>query len=196
MTKKLSFAIVLVVVAIIVVVQFSDSVKPTLSTSDSTDHSEAEQTPSIKQFSYNDILQNDEFRLGMQQAVENNDIALAQSLQQRAIEIGEAANLPDNEMSLISGENGLRFMQFLASRQLFVDKFQEYYLSFKDIQPLKDDYPEAQDLFERSEQLVEKRDKQIRGLAEQLAQESGEDVELYLQLAKQQWQERQSKTAD
>ncbi|MDO6693360.1 hypothetical protein Q4574_08690 [Aliiglaciecola sp. 3_MG-2023] len=193
MSKNLILIAVVIVAAIIALTQLNHFKLDLDSTTDTTQGQSEKQPSSIKQYSYNDILNNDEFKQSMQQAVENNDLELAKSLQKRAIEIAEAANLPDTEMSLISGDNGLRFMQFLASRQLFVDKFQKYYLSFKDIQQLKRDYPEAQDLFERSDQLIDKRDKQIQALAEQLAQESGEEVEMYVQLAKEQWQERQSK---
>ncbi|GAB2683564.1 hypothetical protein [Aliiglaciecola aliphaticivorans] len=193
MSKNLILIAIVIVAAIIALTQLNHFNLDLDSTTDTTQGQSEKQPSSIKQYSYNDILNNDEFKQSMQQAVENNDMELAKSLQKRAIEIAEAANLPDTEMSLISGDNGLRFMQFLASRQLFVDKFQKYYLSFKDIQQLKRDYPEAQDLFERSDELIDKRDKQIQALAEQLAQESGEEVEMYVQLAKEQWQERQSK---
>ncbi|WP_153886294.1 hypothetical protein [Aliiglaciecola lipolytica] len=154
-----------------------------------TDGSIQGQPDSIPQYSYTDILNNDEFKLGMQQAVENNDVELAKELQQKALEIAHAANLPESEINLLSGENGLRFMGFLASRQLFVEKFQQHYLSFKDIEQLKLDYPEAYDLFERSDKLIELRDDQIQQLAEALAGESG-DVDLHIHEAKEQWKTR------
>ncbi|MDO6712311.1 hypothetical protein Q4567_16370 [Aliiglaciecola sp. 2_MG-2023] len=188
MAKKLLLVATLIVAAVIALTQLNQP--ETVLSADLPNHPSQNQSDDIKQYSYKDILNNDEFKLGMQQAVENNDIELAKTLQEKAIEIAVAANLPATEVSLISGDNGLRFMQFLACRQIFVKKFQQHYLSFQDIQQLKLDYPEAQDLFERSDNLIETRDSQIHALAEQLAGESG-DVELYLQLAKEQWISRQ-----
>lgn len=138
--------------------------------------------PSI---SYQTILENDEFQSGMQAAVKNSDIEAAKALQQKAIEIATAANLPASQINLLSGDSGLHFMQFLAKRQLFSIAFEKRYRELKGIQDLKLIYPEAKDLFARSDELLALRDKQILQIAQQLA--GDEDVAPYLKQAREQW---------
>lgn len=139
----------------------------------------------IPSISYQTILENDEFKKGMQTAVKNSDLDAAKVLQQKALEIATAANLPKSQLNLLSGESGLNFMQFLAKRQLFSIAFEKRYRDLKGIQDLKLIYPEAADLFEKSDQLLALRDKQIQEIAQQLAGE--EDAGPYLIQAQEQW---------
>lgn len=138
--------------------------------------------PSI---SYQTILENDEFKSGMQAAVKNSDIEAAKALQQKAIEIATAANLPASQINLLSGDSGLHFMQFLAKRQLFSIAFEKRYRELKGVQDLKLIYPEAKDLFARSDELITQRDSQIREIAIELA--GNEDFAPFLEQAQKQW---------
>lgn len=142
------------------------------------------------QYTYTDILNNPEFKQQMQLAVKNNDGESAAQLQQKALEIARAADLPKVEIALLEGEKGLEFMRFMAIRQLFWQEFEDYYAQLKDISLLKKLYPEAQDLFERADSLVEKRDKELNDLAKSLA--GDEDIAPYLEMVKQQWKDKAS----
>lgn len=140
--------------------------------------------------SYMDILNNSEFVSQMQHAVLSKDTQLAKSLQAKALEIAHAAQLPDNEIELLSGDKGLDFMTFLAKRQLFAREFEQRYYQLESIETLKQTYPEARDLFAKSDLLIAARDAQIFEIAESLA--DGGNVEAYITQAKQQWMARQA----
>ncbi|WJG07945.1 hypothetical protein [Aliiglaciecola sp. LCG003] len=140
----------------------------------------------LNQFSYQDILENPEFKQGMQRSVKTKNLNKAKALQQKAIQIALAAGLDDFEVQLLSGDKGLNFMQFLAKRQLFAAEFEVRYQGLKDIQQLKLDYPEAADLFARSDMLIAKRDRDIIDIAKSLATGNA-DLEPYIRAAQQQW---------
>lgn len=184
MNKK-SIAVVVVVVALLAF--FMWQIQPT-SNQDTVESDPRGQT----QISYLDILNNPEFRQKMQLAVTNNDDVLAKSLQDKALEIARAANLPAEQHSMLSGDDGLNFMQFLAKRQLFSQAFERHYLQLKPIDELKQRYPEAQDLFEQSDKLIQQRDANINIIAQQLA--SGEPIEPYLEMARQLWIDKAQQT--
>lgn len=147
--------------------------------------SKATPTNTVLSYSYLDILENAEFRTEMQNAVRNYDLAKAQKLQDKAIEIALAAQLPAEELNLIKGERGLGYMQFLAKRQLFLAGFERRYKQLDGINDIKALYPEAKDLFARSDRLIEQRDVEIKAIAIELA--NGAPIDDYLYLAKQQW---------
>jgi len=124
----------------------------------------------------------------MQLAVRQNDIALAQSLQDKAIQIARAAALPENEMDLLTGDRGMDLMFFLARRQIFWQEFESYYVNLQDISLLKKLYPEAQDLFPKADDLVKQRDEDLEALAASLA--GDENIEPYLEQVRLQWKQR------
>lgn len=148
---------------------------------------EAAPKPVIK-ISYLDILDNPEFNQKMTEAVLANDIGAMQALQNRAIEIANVAGLTGTQMELLVGERGLHFIAFRVKRQIFADMFSEYYMQLKPISGLKSQYPEAQDLFAKADQLVHDRDESIKRIAIELSSET--DYQNHLLQAKSQWLER------
>jgi hypothetical protein len=75
---------------------------------------------------------------------------------------------------------------FNAKRQLYNDAFEARYYSLEEVESLKAQYPEAKDLFPRTDALIEKRDAIIKQIAIAL---SNEDIpsEDALEQARQQW---------
>lgn len=140
----------------------------------------------VPSISYTDILENDEFKRGMQQAVHHSDIEKAKALQEKALEIAFAAKLPEAQINLLSGQRGLSYMQFLAKRQLFSAAFERRYTSLEGIQDLKLIYPEAKDLFEKSDRLITDRDAAILKIAQELAA-GNDDIAPFMNLAREQW---------
>jgi hypothetical protein len=57
------------------------------------------------------------------------------------------------------------YLVFNAKRQLFNDAFEEQYYTLGGIDELKVKYPEAQDLFERAQTLLDKREQIIYQIA-------------------------------
>lgn len=148
----------------------------------------------LNNFSYLDILENPEFRSEMQDAVLNYDLEKAEMLQEKAMEIALAAQLPTEELNVIRGEKGLNYMKFLAKRQLFLAGFERRYKQLEGIVDIKAMYPEAKDLFERSDRLIAQRDSEIETIARELA--GGANIENSLYLAKQQWLQAAKRTND
>jgi hypothetical protein len=142
-------------------------------------------TPSI---AMTDILNNLEFKEGMQQAVRDNDQELMQDLQDKAIEIATVAGFSPAQMKLLEGEQGKNYLSFNAKRQLFMQAFSLAFKQLNDIAPLKKRYPEAQDLFARADELVAQRDADLIKTAKELAGNDS-DYQGYLEQARQQWRQ-------
>jgi hypothetical protein len=192
MSNKL---IILILGGMIVVALYFYKLSQTASVLPQTHIAQPEQInqPAHIGFSYQDILNNDEFKTGMQQAVLNSDIEQARELQSRAVDIAEVARLPEAEIQLLSGDKGLSFMQFLAKRQLFAAAFERRYLGLEGIQDIKLIYPEAQSLFAKSDALIAQRDKMILEIAAEMA--NGGNIDEHILQAKQHWKEiQQAKT--
>lgn len=135
--------------------------------------------------SYLDILENPEFKQKMRQAILSDDVETMQMLQNRAIEIANVAGLSADQKSLLVGERGLHFIAFRVQRQIFADKFSEYYIQLKSIDQLKRQYPQAQDLFAKADQLIQLRDQSIKEIA--IALSSSDNYQAHLAQAQQQW---------
>lgn len=144
----------------------------------------SEHSEQIK-ISYLDILENPEFKQKMRQAILSDDVETMQMLQNRAIEIANVAGLSADQTSLLVGERGLHFIAFRVQRQIFADKFSEHYIQLKSIEQLKRQYPQAQDLFARADQLIQVRDQSIKDIA--IALSSGDNYQAHLAQAQQQW---------
>lgn len=160
---------------------------------DNTRQSNTAQTPAEPSISYLDILNHPEFEVGVINALRENNQNEIKRLQARAVEIGILANLSVDEMSLLQGDRGLKFIQFNAKRKMFMDDFSYLYNQLLPIDKLKESYPEAADLFARADKLIAQRDQNILQTAKQLA--GTEDYQLYLLQARQQWKDTAAKQA-
>ncbi|MCV2885187.1 hypothetical protein OE749_10840 [Aestuariibacter sp. AA17] len=125
------------------------------------------QTKTQPSISYIDILHNPEFKHGIMQAVSAKDDALLKSLQAKALEIAEAANLSEQEISLFAGTKGEGFIRFHGSRFLFWQNVEQRYRNLTDIEDLKTQYPQAQDLFSKADALLEKRNDLLSQMVEE-----------------------------
>jgi hypothetical protein len=138
--------------------------------------------------SMTDILNNPEFKEGIQQAVRENDEALMADLQDKALEIAEAAGFSESQMKLLEGEQGKNYLSFNAKRQLFMQAFSVAFKQLDDITALKKRYPEAQDLFPKADALIAKRDADLIAAAKELAS-SDSEYQGYLEQAREQWRQ-------
>ena len=141
--------------------------------------------PSI---TYLDILTNPEFVEILAIAVKNGDQQGVEMLQERALEIGEVAGLPEDQMALIRGQRGLSYLNYRAKRILFNQAFTYRFNNLMDISPLKRQYPEAADLYDKALDTVAKRDALIIDIAKVLA--GHEDYRGYLTQAQEEWKKR------
>ncbi|MEM0910492.1 MAG: hypothetical protein AAGJ37_05925 [Pseudomonadota bacterium] len=103
-------------------------------------------------------------------------------LLQAASEVG----LDDSEQALISGENGVIFLEFQGMRINFNHDFQKAFFSFGDIQAVYQKYPAFEELKARTEALVENRDKLIDAIKADL-EADGIDTSSSLDEARKLW---------
>lgn len=135
-----------------------------------------------------DILNAADLKAGALAAVKSGDKQALLDWQQKAVEVGLAANLPEQDMKFLAGERGLDFMRFRARRTLFYQDFERYYYGLKDITPLKQAYPEASGLFAKADEMISQRDIAIDDIARELAGSSG-DYRLFVKQAREQWRQ-------
>lgn len=142
-----------------------------------------------------EILHARDLQAGIKTAVaDNNDEAIT-SWMQEALKVGEAAGLSKDDINYLTSSQAQNYVVFNAKRQLFNDAFEKRYFALKGMGNLKSEYPEAQDLFERTEQLLLKRDAIIEQMAVALSGSETPSPEAIAQ-AKQQWLQQAQKNAD
>jgi superfamily I DNA and RNA helicase len=146
-------------------------------------------TQVVPVISRQDILEASDLVAGVKQAVRQQDDAAVKQWLEKAIALAKEAGLPKEDISYLQSDMAVNYLEFHAKRSLFNDAVEQAYYDLYDIEPLKIQYPEAQDLFAKADQLVADRDKLIQQIAAELAQ--GEDTdEQTLQAARQLWKQR------
>ena len=135
------------------------------------------------------ILHATDLVAGVKQAVANNDDAGVEAWLTKARELAKVAGLEQQDMAFLQSAAAKNYVVFHAKRSLFNDAFEQAYYAIEDIEPIKTDYPEAQDLFDKADQLVRQRNKLIEQIAQELAQGKAVNDE-YLKQAQRQWQQR------
>ena len=139
-------------------------------------------TPAI---SRQQILHATDLVAGIKQAVAQSDDATINSWLHKALELAKTAELAQDDIEYLQSAAAKKYVVFHAKRSLFNDKFEKAYYAVEDTEPLKIEYPEAQDLFDKADQLVMARNKLIQQLA------NGKAVnDEYLSQAKLLWQQR------
>ncbi|MEP7702780.1 hypothetical protein [Paraglaciecola sp. 25GB23A] len=136
-----------------------------------------------------DILEASDLVAGVKQAVRQQDDAAVKQSLEKAIALAKEAGLPQEDISYLQSDMAVNYLEFHAKRSLFNDAVEQAYYDLYDIEPLKIQYPEAQDLFAKADQLVADRDKIIQQIAAELAQGESTD-EQTLQAARQLWKQR------
>lgn len=95
-------------------------------------------------------------------------------------------------MDYLKSETAKDYVVFNAKRQLYNEAFEARYYSLEEVESLKQQYPEAKDLFPRTDALIEKRDAIIEQMAKTLSGSNTVD-DVSLNKAKQQWREQAEK---
>jgi hypothetical protein len=108
--------------------------------------------------SLSELMRASDFQEGIKQAVINDDLAALVYWQEQALLVASEAKLLPRELALISGEQGLVYIEYQAKKQLFNDSFVERFLYFQEIDSLINQYPYLTGLHERARKLVAERD--------------------------------------
>ena len=177
----------LVVLAIIVAATFSWFAYLSLD-ADKRDQ-DAAQVPLITVM---EILHASDLQEGVKQAVKNGNEEEIDAWMAQAHEVGQAANLGPEDMDYLSSETAEDYVVFNAKRQLYNEAFEARYYALEDVDVLKEQYPEAKDLFARTDALIEKRDAIIQQIAVAISGSEQPD-EAALKEAREQWLAQASK---
>ena len=177
----------LVVLAIIVAATFSWFAYLSLD-ADKRDQ-DAAQVPLITVM---EILHASDLQEGVKQAVKNGNEEEIDAWMAQAHEVGQAANLAPEDMDYLSSETAEDYVVFNAKRQLYNEAFEARYYALEDVDVLKEQYPEAKDLFARTDALIEKRDAIIQQIAVAISGSEQPD-EAALKEARKQWLAQASK---
>ncbi len=133
-----------------------------------------------------EILHASDLQEGVKQAVKDGNIEVVDSWMVQAREVGQAANLSSEDMEYLNSETAKDYVVFNAKRQLYNEAFEARYYALEEVETLKEQYPEAKDLFARTDALIEKRDAIIQQIAVAIAGSEQPDVAA-LEEARKQW---------
>ncbi|MFT6268239.1 MAG: hypothetical protein ACJAVV_001044 [Alphaproteobacteria bacterium] len=106
--------------------------------------------------------------------------------QETLMSAAREVNLAANELALIRGEQGLRYLEFQGMKTNYQNAFEYAFVEFEDVNKVYADYPAFENLHKRSMSLVKQRDELVTKVAEELKTSGfeGNTVEE----AKRQWQ--------
>lgn len=133
-----------------------------------------------------EILHASDLQAGVKEAVRNGDEEAINTWMEQAQVVAEAGYLAQTHIEYLGSQQAHDYVVFNAKRQLFNEAFEARYYALKDMGNLKEEYPEAYDLFDRTEALLEKRDAIIIQMASALSGTTPPS-EAALNEAKQRW---------
>ena len=133
-----------------------------------------------------EILHASDLQQGVKQAVKDGNVEAVDSWMAQAREVGQAASLSSEDMDYLNSETAKDYVIFNAKRQLYNEAFEARYYALEDVDVLKEQYPEAKDLFARTDALIEKRDAIIQQIAVAISGNEQPD-EAALEEARKQW---------
>jgi hypothetical protein len=133
-----------------------------------------------------ELLNTDDFQMGIKQSVLNDDQASLRDWQQQLLAVAKEVRLSERDLARISGEQGLVFIEFEAKKQLFHDEFIEQFMNFESIDDLIQKYPYLSGLHQRALSLINARDIAIQQAAKLLSDDGLQGVD-YTQEARAQW---------
>lgn len=133
-----------------------------------------------------EILHASDLQKGVKAAVKIDDAEAIDTWLTQALQVGNAANLAKEDLDYLASDAARDYVVFNAKRQLYNDAFEARYYSLKEVESLKAQYPEAKDLFPRTDALIEKRDAIIKQIAIALSNEDSPSEDA-LEEARQQW---------
>lgn len=148
---------------------------------------EQEDAVALPLLTLDELLNASDFQAGIKQAVINDDRVSLKDWQGQLLAVAKEVHLGARDVKLISGEQGLVFIEFEAKKQLFNDEFIERFITFESIDELIQKYPYLTGVHERALSLIAARDAAIIRATAMLS-EDGLQGDL-TQMARTQWQD-------
>jgi hypothetical protein len=120
------------------------------------------------------------------QAAADDDAEALVLWQEALLSAADQVDLAPNERSLITGKQGLKYLEFQGMKTNYQAAFERVFLEFEDVSKVYENYPAFKNLHERSMALVKQRDELVAKVASQL-KEDGYDGDEVAE-ARRQWQ--------
>ena len=120
------------------------------------------------------------------QAAADDDAEALALWQEALLSAADQVDLAPNERSLITGRQGLKYLEFQGMKTNYQAAFERVFLEFEDVSKVYENYPAFKNLHERSMALVKQRDELVAKVASQL-KEDGYDGDEVAE-ARRQWQ--------
>ncbi len=133
-----------------------------------------------------ELLNASDVKLALAKAADEGNTPMLEYWQQELIKAATEVNLSKSELQLITGPQGLKYLEFQGMKTNYHNAFEQAFFNFQDLDAVYRAYPAFEDLHARSRALVEKRDQLILQVAEEL-KESGFEGDA-LEEARVQWQ--------
>lgn len=116
-----------------------------------------------------DILHATDLEAGIKRAVRDDNAQDVSEWLDKAQHVATEAGLSDDDVDYLQSDHAREYVVFNAKRALFNDEFERRFIRLEGIDDLKEKYPQAQNLFEKADGLLKKREKIIYSIARSLA---------------------------
>ena len=132
-----------------------------------------------------ELMSASDFRQGIKQAYLDSDENLMAYWQEQALLVAVEARLPQSDIELLSGRQGLLYLEYEAKKEVFNEEFAKRFIEFESVDSLFERFPNLGPLHKKARALVVQRDKLVAKAAQVLT-EDGFSGDALLQ-AKEQW---------
>lgn len=161
-------------------------ISPTAEPPDLEEQKQALDTQAEPLLSLSELLNADDVRQSLAQASAENDQQALIVWQERLVEAAEQVNLRPEEKNLISGEQGLVYLEFQGMKTNYQRAFEKAFFEFADVEAVYEQYPAFENLHKASRELVEKRDALISNITTTLMQDGLSEEDARAE-ARRQW---------
>lgn len=154
--------------------------------STTTEPAPVEAIENLPLLTLSELLSAVDVKNGLAVAAESADVNALEYWQVALLEAAEQVNLAENELALISGKQGLVFLEFQGMKTNYQREFEHAFFNFGDVDSVYQRYPAFETLHQRSKELVNKRDELVNSITQHLIEQGqGEEA---LANARAQWQ--------
>jgi|GEM_PF-1260225 len=134
-----------------------------------------------------ELLNADDVKASLALASEQSDMQSIRLWQERLLQAADEVNLRPSEIELISGSQGMIFLEFQGMKTNYQRDFDQAFYDFGDVDAVYRQYPAFESLHAKSRDLVSKRDALIESVAAELTTQ-GLSPDESTEEAKRQWQ--------
>tara|TARA_R110001606_G_scaffold354525_2_gene505237 strand:- start:337 stop:882 length:546 start_codon:yes stop_codon:yes gene_type:complete len=153
---------------------------------------ENSQTHELPIISRQQILTATDLVEGVKKSLQEHDEKAISQWLNKALALAKEANMPQEDIDYIQSDMAKNFVIFQAQRSMFNDAVEQAYYDLLNIEDIKADFPQAEDLFASADKLIAKRDKIIEQIAAELSTGDA-PTDADRQAARQQWLMHHSK---